>query len=183
MYGDPVLPPDFVSFPPHANADAPPNGGRLVLAEGGGFDSLHPFIHKGRAPWHLSGLVFETLMARNWDEPFALYGLLAESIDVGPNRDWVEFTLRPEARFSDGSPPVTVEDVMWSYETLGTQGGHPRYHTAWNKVEAMEQTGPNSVRFTFNTDDRELALLMGMRPILQKASGRGGMTLPSRASI
>ncbi len=119
MYGDPVLPPDFVSFP-HANADAP-NGGRLVLAEGGGFDSLHPFIHKGRAPWHLSGLVFETLMARNWDEPFALYGLLAESIDVGPNRDWVEFTLRPEARFSDGSP-VTVEDVMWSYETLGTQG-------------------------------------------------------------
>ncbi len=169
MYGDPVLPPDFVSFP-HANADAP-KGGRLVLAEGGGFDSLHPFIHKGRAPWHLSGLVFDTLMARNWDEPFALYGLLAESIDVGPNRDWVEFTLRPEARFSDGSP-VTVEDVMWSYETLGTQG-HPRYHTAWNKVEVMEQTGPRSVKFTFNTEDRELALLMGMRPVLQKAQWEG----------
>lgn len=169
MYGDPALPPDFVSFP-HANAEAP-KGGRLVLAENGGFDSLHPFIRKGRAPWHQRGLVFDTLMARNWDEPFALYGLLAESIEVGPNRDWVAFTLRPEARFSDGSP-VTVEDVMWSYETLGTQGD-PRYHTAWGKVASMEQTGPRSVKFTFNVEDRELALLMGMRPILQKAQWEG----------
>ena len=62
--------------------------------------------------------VFEPLMARNWDEPFGLYGLLAESVETGPNREWVEFTLRPEARFSDGSP-VTVEDVVWSMETLG----------------------------------------------------------------
>lgn len=169
MYGDPALPPDFVSFP-HTNAEAP-KGGRLVLAEGGGFDSLHPFIRKGRAPWHQRGLVFDTLMARNWDEPFALYGLLAESIDVGANRDWVEFTLRPEARFSDGSP-VTVEDVMWSYEILGTLGD-PRYHTAWNKIEKMEQTGPRSIRFTFNVADRELALLMGMRPVLQKAQWEG----------
>lgn len=169
MYGDPGLPPDFVSFP-YANADAP-KGGRLVLAEGGGFDSLHPFIRKGRAPWHQRGLVFDTLMARNWDEPFALYGLLAESINVGANRDWVEFTLRPEARFSDGSP-VTVADVMWSYETLGTQG-HPRYQTAWGKVASMEQTGPRSVKFTFNVEDRELALLMGMRPILQKSQWEG----------
>ncbi|WP_300513145.1 extracellular solute-binding protein [Aliiroseovarius sp.] len=169
MYGDPGLPPDFVSFP-YANADAP-KGGRLVLAEGGGFDSLHPFIRKGRAPWHQRGLVFDTLMARNWDEPFALYGLLAESINVGANRDWVEFTLRPEARFSDGSP-VTVADVMWSYETLGTKG-HPRYQTAWGKVASMEQTGPRSVKFTFNVEDRELALLMGMRPILQKSQWEG----------
>ena len=101
MYGEPALPPDFVSLP-YANPDAP-KGGTIVFGETGGFDSLNPYILKGRAPAAVSAHVFETLMARNWDEPFGLYGLLAESIETGPEREWVEFTLRPEARFSDGS--------------------------------------------------------------------------------
>lgn len=169
MYGDPVLPPDFVSLP-YANPDAP-KGGRIVLGEGGGFDSLNPFILKGSVPWQLRFLAYESLMGRSYDEPFTLYGLLAESIETGPNRDWVEFTLRPEAKFSDGTP-VTIEDVIWSYETLGTIG-HPRYHGAWGKVDKTEQTGERSVRFTFNVKDREMALIMGLRPILKKAQWDG----------
>lgn len=169
MYGRPALPPDFVSLP-YANPDAP-KGGRIVFGEPGGFDSLNPWILKGSAPWGLGLHTVETLMGRSIDEPFTLYGLLAESVETDEARSWVEFTLRPDARFSDGSP-VTVEDVMWSYETLGTQG-HPRYQTAWAKVAKMEQTGPNKVRLTFSTPDRELALLMGMRPILKKAQWEG----------
>ncbi len=169
MYGEPALPADFTHLP-QANPDAP-KGGRITFAESGSFDSLQPVIRKGRAPWQLRFMLFESLMGRSYDEPFTLYGLLAESIETGPNREWVEFTLRPEARFSDGSP-VTIEDVMWSYETLGTLG-HPRYRGAWNKVARMEQTGPRSLRFTFNTDDQELALIMGLRPILQKAQWQG----------
>ncbi len=169
MYGEPALPPDFTALP-YANPDAP-KGGKIVTGEVGSYDSLNPYILKGSTPWQLRFLASEALMGRNWDEPFALYGLLAESIEVGPNREWAEFTLRPEARFSDGAP-VTVEDVMWSYETLGTLG-HPRYRGAWDKVATMEQTGPRSVRFTFNTEDRELALIIGMRPILQKAQWAG----------
>lgn len=169
MYGDPQLPPDFVSLP-YANPDAP-TGGRIVTGEVGSFDSLNPFIRKGRVPWQLRFVGVESLMGRNWDEPFALYGLLASSIEVGPNREWVEFTLRDGARFSDGSP-VTIEDVMWSYETLGTVG-HPRYQGLWKKIGAMEQTGERSVRFTFNVPDRELALIVGMRPILKKAQYAG----------
>ncbi|NIY99650.1 ABC transporter substrate-binding protein, partial [Salipiger sp. HF18] len=134
-------------------------------------DSLNPHILKGTVPWQLRFLAYESLMGRSWDEPFTLYGLLAESVETGPNREWVEFTLRPEARFSDGSP-VTIEDVMWSYETLGTEG-HPRYRGTWSQIESMEQTGPRSVRFTFNTDDRELALIIGMRPIMKKAQWDG----------
>ncbi|WP_457649508.1 extracellular solute-binding protein [Profundibacter sp.] len=165
MYGSPALPQDFVSLP-YANPDAP-KGGRIILGEVGSFDSLNPLILKGRAPWQWRYLGYESLMGRNWDEPFSLYGLLAESIDVGPNRQWVEFTLHSEAKFSDGSP-VTVEDVMWSYETLGTKG-HPKYLGAWHKVAKMEQTGERKIRFTFNTGDRELALIIGMRPILKKS--------------
>ncbi|NVK13936.1 MAG: ABC transporter substrate-binding protein, partial [Rhodobacteraceae bacterium] len=169
MYGDPALPPDFVSLP-YANPDAP-KGGKVVFGNTGGFDSLNPFTLKGTAPWQLRFWGYESLMSRSWDEPFTLYGLLAESIEVPEDRSWVEFTLRQEARFSDGSP-VTVDDVIWSYETLGTKG-HPRYRGFWTKVETIEQTGPRSLRLTFNVEDRELALIAGLRPILQKAQWDG----------
>ena len=165
MYGEPALPPDFVALP-YANPDAP-KGGRIVTAEVGSFDSLNPHILKGSSPWALRFTAYESLMGRNWDEPFTLYGLLAESIEVPEDRSWVEFTLREEAEFSDGTP-VTIEDVMWSYETLGTEG-HPRYRGGWDKVASMEQTGPRSVRFDFNVEDRELPLILGLRPILKKA--------------
>lgn len=172
MYGEPALPEGF-SHLPYANPDAP-KGGAIRIAENGTFDSLNPWILKGEPVWPIMfqpGLVAEPLMFRSIDEPFTLYGLLAETVETNSERSWVEFTLRPEARFSDGSP-VTVEDVMWSYETLGTEG-HPRYLGAWSKVEKMEQTGERSIRFTFNEPDRELALLMGMRPILKKAQWEG----------
>jgi len=165
MYGDPALPEGFTALP-YANPDAP-KGGRIIIGEAGGFDSMNPYILKGRAPWGVRAHVYESLMGRSWDEPFTLYGLLAESIETSPNRDWVEFTLREEARFSDGSP-VTVEDVIWSYETLGTKGS-PRYANSWTKVETIAPTGPRSLRITFNVEDRELALLMGLRPVLKKA--------------
>ncbi|WP_255329315.1 extracellular solute-binding protein [Paracoccus albicereus] len=172
MYGEPALPEGFSALP-YANPEAP-KGGAIRLAEPGGFDSLKPWVLKGNPVWPIlfeNGLVAETLMLRSIDEPFSLYGLLAETVETSPDRSWVEFTLRPEARFSDGSP-VTVEDVMWSYETLGTQG-HPRYHGAWSKVASMEQTGERTIRFTFNANDRELPLLMGLRPILKKAQWDG----------
>lgn len=169
MYGEPALPPDFVSLP-YVNPEAP-KGGEIVFGETGGFDSLNPYILKGRAPWGVQTHVFESLMGRNWDEPFTLYGLLAESIDVGPSREWVEFTLRAEARFSDGSP-VTVEDVIWSMETL-SEKGLPRYSNAWSKVERVEWTGERSVRFMFNEADAELPLIIGLRPVLKKADWEG----------
>jgi len=169
MYGKPALPIGFTHLP-YSNPEAP-KGGKMVLGEVGGFDSLNPYILKGHAPWGVRAHVVESLMGRNWDEPFGLYGLLAESIEVGPNRTWVAFTLRKEAAFSDGSP-VTVKDVLWSFKTLGTKG-HPRYRNAWGKIASTMQTGPRTVKFTFNTVDRELPLIMGLRPILRKADWQG----------
>ena len=169
MYGDPTLPPDFVSLP-YANPDAP-KGGEIRFGESGSFDSLNPFIVKGQAATGVSLLTVETLMGRSYDEPFALYGVLAESISTDDSRSYVEFTLREGALFSDGSP-VTPEDVLWSFEKLGTEG-NPRYAAAWKKIATAEKTGDRSVRFTFNVVDRELPLILGLRPILQKAQWEG----------
>ncbi|HUF88259.1 MAG TPA: extracellular solute-binding protein [Thermohalobaculum sp.] len=169
MHGPPALEPGF-SHLPYANPHAP-QGGRVAYGEVGGFDSLNPYILKGRAPWGVRAHTVESLMARSWDEPFTLYGLLAESVETPPDRSWVAFTLRAEARFSDGAP-VLVEDVIWSLETLGTEG-HPAFRNAWDAVEEVRQTGPRTLRISFSQPNRELPLIMGLRPVLKKAQWAG----------
>ncbi|MFC0812547.1 extracellular solute-binding protein [Paracoccus panacisoli] len=169
MYGKPALAADLTGFP-YVNPDAP-RGGTIRFAEPGGFDSLKPWVLKGNAAWGVGVHVTESLMLRSIDEPFTLYCLLCETVETDPERSWVEFTLRPEAKFSDGSP-VTVEDVIWSLETLGTKG-HPRYAGAWRKVASVTPVGERGLRITFAEKDRELPLLMGLRPILKKAQWEG----------
>jgi len=169
MYGDPALPPDFVSLP-YANPDAP-KGGRIIMGERGGFDAMNPYILKGRSPYGLRVHVFESLMGRSWDEPFTLYGLLAESVETGPNREWVEFHLRPEAAFSDGTP-VTIDDVIWSFETLAADG-LPSFGATWSKVRDHVRVGARGIRFNLDGEDKELPLILGLRPILRKADWEG----------
>jgi peptide/nickel transport system substrate-binding protein len=169
MYGDPALLEGYTALP-YVNADAP-KGGSIVLGNTGGYDTLNPFVLKGTSPWQLPFFTHETLLGRSWDEPFTLYGLLAETVETDAERTWVEFTLHPGTTFSDGSP-LGVEDVIFSFELLGTQG-HPRYLSLAAQIERIEQTGERSVRITFNTENRELALLAGLRPILSKAQWEG----------
>jgi peptide/nickel transport system substrate-binding protein len=169
MHGQPALPPDFAHLP-HVNPAAP-QGGRFVIGAVGGFDSLNPYVLVGQAPWEIRAHTVESLLGRNWDEPFALYGLLAESVSTPLNRASVEFTLRPEARFSDGSQ-VTVDDVLWSMRTLAEKG-RPNFRNVWNKVKTIEQTGPLSVKFEFSEPDREAPLILGLAPILKRAQWEG----------
>lgn len=163
MHGTPALPPDFKHFP-YVNPDAP-KGGRLRMGVLGTFDSLNPFIIKGVTPSGIREYVYESLMARSQDEPFTLYGLIAERIEVPEDRSSITFHLRPEARFSDGHP-ITPEDVLHSHKLL-KEGGWPYHRSYYSKVEKAEQIGPHSVRFTFKEGgDREIPLILGLMPIL-----------------
>ncbi len=136
MYGDLKYPPGFKHFE-YANAEAP-KGGDVKLAAIGTFDTLNPFIVKGVPAVGLGG-VFETLMVSSLDEPFSQYGLLAESIEVPADRSWVAFTLRPEARFHDGTP-ITVDDVIWTFETLKSKG-QPFFRSYYAQVVKAETRG------------------------------------------
>ncbi len=169
MHGDPALPADYDHLP-YANPHAP-KGGSLTLSEVATFDSLNPFIVLGRPMWYMRfpRRVFETLMIRSRDEPFTVYGLLAQSIDVPDDRSWVAFTLNEKARFSDGSP-VTVEDVIFSFEALRDKG-RPFYRFRHRKVARIDRPGPRQIRFVFgeDVDDRELPLLLATMPVFSKA--------------
>jgi microcin C transport system substrate-binding protein len=165
MYGDLKYGRGFTHFD-YANPNAA-KGGDVKLAAIGTFDSLNPFILKGVAASGI-GDTFDTLMEGSSDEPFSEYGLVAASVEVPADRSWVAFTLRPEARFHDGSP-ITADDVVWTFDTLKSKG-HPFYHSYYSRVTKAEKLGPRRVRFSFSPgDNRELPLIVGQLPVLSKA--------------
>ncbi len=82
MHGEPALPPGF-DHPRYANPAAP-KGGRLTQGVLGTFDSINPFVVKGLALSQIRGYVVESLLARGYDEPFTLYGLLARTVETDP---------------------------------------------------------------------------------------------------
>ena len=170
LYGEPALPPGYAHLP-QANPDAP-KGGRFADGQVGSFDSLNPHIQAGRVPWQLRFLAYESLMGRSWDEPFTLYGLLAERVEVADDGLSVLYTLHPEARFSDGTP-VTPADVIWSHEVLGRPGANGRYRAAFERITDVRPEGERGVRFTVDAPDRELLMVTGLRPIMSRAQWEG----------
>ncbi len=173
MHGDLALPPDFTAFPYVDPAAA--KGGTIRQAVTGSFDSLHPHIVKGVPALGL-GYVFETLLTRSWDEPFSLYGLLADRVEVAGDRSAVTFRINPKARWHDGTP-VTADDVLFSLE-MQRRHGTPNRRLFYAKVAVAEAPDPQTVRFAFasNPDgaiDHEMPLLMGLMPIHSKAFWTG----------
>lgn len=170
MNGEPELAADYTHFP-YANPDAP-KGGEITYCVVGTFDNLNPFILKsmrttarGVVDTIFGNLVFEPLMRRAGSEPFTLYGLLAQSIEMDDERSYAEFNLDPDAKWSDGQP-VTPEDVIFTYETFAEKG-RPPYSARMDRIEKLEKTGEYSVRFTFNEKaDREFPLIVAMTPII-----------------
>ena len=152
----------------YVNPDAP-KGGEISVWGFGSFDSMHPYTTKGRSG-QLSSIFFESLLEGTADEPDAVYGLVAESLEYPEDRSHVIFNMRPEARFSDGSP-LTADDVVFSYEILRDKG-LPSFRAVIQKqVESAEALGPHRVKFTFKEGEptRDLPQTVGGLPIFSKA--------------
>ncbi len=163
MHGAPAMAAGF-SHMPYVNPGAP-KGGRLVLGLSGTFDSLNPLIVRGLAVQQIRGYVIESLMARGQDEPFTLYGLLAERVETDAARTEVTFHLDPRARFADGRP-VRADDVLFSWRLLRDKGrpNHRMYYAKVTQAEALDDT---TVRFAFGgVSDRELPLILALMPVL-----------------
>lgn len=159
-----------LDHPRYANPAAP-KGGRLTQGVLGTFDSLNPFIVKGLPAQSMRGYVVESLLARGYDEPFTLYGLLANSVETDAARSYVTFGIDPAARFSDGHP-VTAEDVEFSWKLL-RDSGRPNYRAYYAKVARADIIDGRFVRFDLTgANDRELPLILGLMPILARHATR-----------
>lgn len=154
----------------YANPEAP-KGGDIKMAATGSFDTLNPYALKGQAAQGLN-LVYDRLMARVWDEPFTLYPLIAERVDVPEDRSSLTVHINPKARFHDRSP-VTADDVIFSFETLRDLG-RPNMRRIYKLVENVKKLDAHGVRFSFGEGyDRETVMIVAMMPVLSKTYWEG----------
>ncbi len=165
VFGDLKYGPGFKHFD-YVNPTAP-KGGTIRIWALETFETLNPFILKGRKE-SLNFMIFDSLMVRAMDEPDAMYGLVAESVELPEDRTWIAFTLNPAARFHDGTP-ITADDVVFTFDTL-IKKGHPRYRIVYRDVARAQAQGPRRVKFTFKPGfHRDLPTQLAALPVLSRA--------------
>ena len=165
LLGKPKYGPDFQHFE-YANPNAP-IGGLVRLGAQGGFDNLN-FIVNGLKGDLEGGIIqiYDTLMEDSGDEPFSSYGLLAEGVRIASDGMSVSYRLRANARWHDGKP-VTVEDVIWSFDTL--KANSPFYAAYYHTVTKAEPGAEREVVFRFaEAGNRELPQVLGQMQVLPK---------------
>jgi len=170
QYGEPKYPPGFKHFD-YVNPDAP-KGGTLVLANPNrltSFDKFNPFTMRGN-PAPGIDMLFESLATGSSDEPASAYGLLADDIDVAPDRRSVTFHLNPRARFSNGDR-VTADDVKFSFDTLKSKQAAPQFGAYFAEIAKAVVVDPATVRFEFRSANRELPLIAGGVPVFSRKWG------------
>jgi len=170
LYGTPKYPEGFKHFD-YVNPDAP-RGGSLYLANPDrrtSFDKFNPFSLKGVSAAGVSNLMFETLASISADEIATMYGLLAEHMELAPDRMSMTFRLHPKARFNNGDP-VTAADVKHSFDSLVAKGA-PQFKIQYAEVKQCVVVDERTVRFDFKTLNHELPLIVGTVPVFSRKWG------------
>ncbi|MFT4173315.1 MAG: extracellular solute-binding protein [Rhodocyclaceae bacterium] len=172
QFGDVKYPPGFAHFD-WANPAAPKGGAIALVAPTriSNFDKYNPFTLKGTAPPGI-GALFDTLLIGTMDEPTTAYGLLAEDIEVPPDKTSVTFRLNPKARFSNGKP-VLAADVKYTFDTLVGPGAAPQFRMMLADVKQAVVLGERTVRFEFTRGSAELPLILGALGIFSRDWGAG----------
>lgn len=169
----PKYPSTFTHFD-YVNPNAPKKG-RLSLPAIGSFDSINPFTIKGDIALGIDSLTLDTLMQSSWDEPFSMYGLLAEDVTLAPDGLSVTFKLNRNARFHNGDP-VLAKDVVYSFNTLTKDpAATPLYRFYWAEVAQVIPVDNYTVRFDFKRRNAELHMILGQLPVFSHKSFKNGL--------
>jgi microcin C transport system substrate-binding protein len=167
FFGELKYPADYKHLD-YVNPNAP-KGGEISIWTMGTFDSFNPYTRKGRAG-ALASAPFESLLEGTSDEVGTSYGLLAETLEYPEDQSWVIFNMRPEARFSDGTP-VTAEDVAFTYELFLNEGLASYRAILGQIVTGVEIMGPHRIKYSFADDAsrRDAIPIVGGLPVKSKA--------------
>jgi microcin C transport system substrate-binding protein len=167
FFGELKYPADYKHLD-YVNPGAP-KGGEISIWTMGTFDSFNPYTRKGRAG-ALASAPFESLLEGTSDEVGTSYGLLAETLEYPEDQSWVIFNMRPEARFSDGTP-VTADDVAFTYELFLNEGLASYRAILGQIVTGVEILGPHRVKYSFADDAsrRDAIPIVGGLPVKSKA--------------
>jgi microcin C transport system substrate-binding protein len=174
QFGDIRYPAGFTHFS-YVNPAAP-KGGEIRMVpptRPTNFDKFNPFTLRGTAPYGISTLMVESLLIGNSEEPTTAYGLLAEDVEVAPDKLSATFRLHPKAKFHDGSP-VLAADVLHSYTQLVSKLAAPQFRTIYAEVKGVVVLGERIVRFDFATPNPELPLVVGGMPVFSRNWGKSG---------
>ena len=169
MHGTPKYGPGFTHMD-YTNPSAP-KGGTLRLHAIGTFDSLNPFIIKGTPAAGMlflgQSLIYDSLMDQSTDEPFSMYCLICETVELPKDNKSITFNLRKEAKWHDGVP-VTADDVVWSFNAF-MEKGSPFFKAYYDDVQEVVAETPTRVTFKFkHGDNSELPLILSQISILPK---------------
>ena len=173
QFGDVKYPQGFTHFS-YVNPAAP-KGGEIRMVpptRPTNFDKFNPFTLRGTAPYGIGTLMVESLLVGNSEEPTTAYGLLADDVQVAPDKLSATFHINDKARFHDGQP-VTASDVLHSYTQLTGKLAAPQYRTIFAEVRAVLVVSERVVRFEFATPNPELPLVVGGMPVFSKRWGAG----------
>ena len=173
QFGDIKYPPGFTNFA-YVNPDAP-KGGEIRMVpptRPTNFDKFNPFTLRGTAPYGIGILMVESLLTGNSEEPTTAYGLLAEDVEVAPDKLSATFRIHPKARFHDGKP-VLAADVLHSFTELTGKLAAPQYRTIYSEVRSVTVVSERLVRFSFATPNPELPLVVGGMPVFSRFWGGG----------
>lgn len=173
QFGDIKYPAGFTHFG-YVNPDAP-KGGEIRMVpptRPTNFDKFNPFTLRGTAPYGIGTLMVESLLTGNSEEPTTAYGLLADDVQVAPDKLSATFRLNGKARFNDGQP-VLASDVLHSYKQLTGPLAAPQYRMIYAEVKAVTVVSDRVVRFDFATPNPELPLVVGGMPVFSKRWGGG----------
>ncbi|GKQ51687.1 extracellular solute-binding protein [Bradyrhizobium sp. Ce-3] len=173
VFGDLKYPADFQQFD-YVNVKAPKGGAFSVIPWVRAynqsyytFNSLNAYVLKGEGAQGMD-MTFATLMSRANDEPDAMYGFAAKSVQISPDKLTYRFTMRPEARFHDGSK-LTAQDVAFSLNML-KEKGHPLIQVQLRDFVKAEAPDDATVVVTFAAGRaRDVPLYVASLPIFSKA--------------
>ncbi len=172
QYDQPKYPPDFTHFD-YADADAPDTGTLNFenYDEAQSYDSLNPFLVRGSPAPDIKNLMFDTLMQRSWDELASEYALIADDVEVAPDRLSATFHINPAARFSNGDA-ITAADVKYSFDTLTSPQASPIYNAQFSIIKRAVVVDSHAIRFEFKHAERDAALIAGDLPVFSPKWGQ-----------